>query len=264
MAAMRLSSVMRTAQVGPDGIGFDVGEDWLQGRSVFGGLQAAIALAAMRRCVAPALPLRVLQITFVAPVPAGAVHAAARVLRVGRNVTHVEARLGHEHETFATVVGVFGESRPSAIARWPSRLDVDTTAPRTMRYVPGRAPAFLQHFAARWLQGGMPFSGHDEPRTVVEVDLLDDGDCSEAHLLAIADFIPPVALALLSQPAPGSSLTWMLELMPLPWDALPLQGWRVDSEMVAAQQGYTCQSNRIWAPDGRLAALSRQTMVVFG
>jgi hypothetical protein len=99
---------------------------------------------------------------------------------------------------------------------------------------------------------------------VVDVDMNDDGPATESHLLAIADFIPPVALSLLSQPAPGSSLSWMLECFGADLAPLGLQRWRVDSEMVAARDGYTSQSNRIWGPDGTLIALSRQSMVVFG
>jgi acyl-CoA thioesterase len=263
---MEFSAMVREMRHDAQGATLAIGEDWLQGRSAFGGLQAALALAAMRAHVAPTLPLRVLQTTFVAPVPPGEARAQARVLRVGRNVTHVEARLCERDtdDTKALFVGVFGEARSSAIARLPHRPEPAHAVPRPMPFVPGRSPAFVQHFAARWLEGGMPFSGDPSPRTVVEIDLIDRGPCSEAHLLALADFIPPVALSMLSTPAPGSSLTWMLELMPLDLAPLSLAGWRIDSDMVAAQDGYTSQSNRIWAPDGRLAALSRQSMVVFG
>jgi hypothetical protein len=34
--------------------------------------------------------------------------------------------------------------------------------------------------------------------------------------------------------------------------------------MLAAQDGYTSQSNRLWAPDEGLVAISQQSMVVFG
>ena len=45
-----------------------VPEDWMQGRSIFGGLQSALALRAMRGLVPAELPLRILQTTFIAPV----------------------------------------------------------------------------------------------------------------------------------------------------------------------------------------------------
>src|SRR5262249_54915854 len=91
-----------------------VGEDWMQGRSVFGGLQAAGALAARRNLV-PAIALRSCQMTFVAPVGADALRAQGRVLRTGKSATHVEARLQANGETLALAVGVFGSGRASIV-----------------------------------------------------------------------------------------------------------------------------------------------------
>jgi len=87
-----------------------VGDDWLQGRSVFGGLQAAIALKAMRSLVPGGIPLRTLQVTFVAPVPAGTVTAQARVLRTGKSAIQVEALIVEGDAVLCVVLGVFGAS----------------------------------------------------------------------------------------------------------------------------------------------------------
>ncbi len=65
-----------------------VPEDWTQGRTLFGGLQAAIGLKAMRSLV-PEAPLRSLQVTFVGPVPGGEVRASARVIRSGKSTTRM-------------------------------------------------------------------------------------------------------------------------------------------------------------------------------
>lgn len=240
-------------------------EDWLQGRSLFGGLQVAFALRAMRALVPAELPLRTLQVSFLAPVPSGPIVVAPRLLRAGKNVCQAEAQLLEGTQVLAVVIGIFGASRASEIARCPERPAVAVpTHPPEARYIPGVTPAFLQHFKMRWLRGGLPFSGTPEPQAVIEVDLLDEGTASELHLPALADSIPPVALSLLSRPVPGSSMTWMFELLQDSYAGLSLEGWRLDVEMVAAGQGYTSQSALLWAPDGRPAALSRQSMVVFG
>lgn len=261
---MKLSTLLAGLRRGEGWVQGETTPDWLQGRSLFGGVQGAIALAAMRTRVAASDPLRTLQMTFVAPIEAGPVRATAQVLRAGRSATQVEARLVDGQTTVAHAVGVFGAARDSQIRHRPLRPQIEAHEAVRLPQVAGRTPAFTGHFAAHWLMGGLPYSGDPSRHTVVDLELLDDGPCSEAHVLALADFIPPVALSLLSQPAPGSSLTWMLELFGDDYGALPLAGWRVDSEMVAAQDGYTSQSNRLWAPDRSLAALSRQTMVVFG
>jgi acyl-CoA thioesterase len=261
---MQLNEAMRGRDLGPEGTEFQVSEDWLQGRSAFGGLQAAFGVAAMRRLLPQPLPLRTLQVTFVAPVPPGPVRARAQLLRVGKSASQVEASLWRDDARLALMVGVFGAARESRVAHAPARPHVAGDEAVLFRYREGVTPAFTQHFAARWLVGGLPFSGSGTRHTVVELDLIDAGPCSDAHVLALADFIPPVALSLLSTPTAGSSLTWMLELFETEPARLPLTRWRVDSEMVAAQDGYTSQSNRLWGPDGQLVALSRQSMVVFG
>jgi acyl-CoA thioesterase len=238
-------------------------EDWLQGRSLFGGLQAAIAQKAMRGLVPKEIPLRSLQVTFLSPVPAGEVRVRAQVLRAGRNTTHVEARLLDGDQVVCLVVGIFGAARQSAVRIVPQQPAVDSTKPLSFTFVPGLTPSFTQHFALRWLRGGMPFSGSRLPENVIEIDMRDAGKASEGHVIAFADVIPPVALSMLETPAPGSSMTWMLEMMNDRVHELPLRGWRMDAEVTAAADGYTSQTGSLWGPGGALVALSRQSMVVF-
>jgi len=261
---MTLSELIAAMRLGAGFARADVGEDWMQGRSVFGGLQAAIALAAMRTLVPDPVPLRTLQMTFIAPVPAGAVSASARVLRAGKSATQVESRLEAGGETLAHVIGVFGNARESIVRRDVPPAPARTAPGRVLPHVAGVAPSFMQQFNVELLEGALPFSGKSVSRTVYGLGLRDSGSMTEAHLLAIADFVPPVALAWMPGPSPGSSVTWMLELLGADFRAQPLEGWHVESELVAARDGYTNQSSVIHAPDGAAIALSRQSMVVFG
>lgn len=263
---MLFSEVMRSMQPVGDCWTVTAGEDWMQGRSVFGGLQAAFALRAMRALVPEDLPLRTLQTTFMAPVPAGAVHVRARVLRQGKSTIHVEARLEDGAQTLCLLVGVFGTRRESTVSIVPRQPPVDNPKAPEFRHVPGVTPSFTRHFPSRWLLGGLPFSGHVLPEAMIEINMQDAAGVTvtDYHVLAIADFIPPVALSLLKKPAAGSSLTWMIEFLRERVDDLPLKGWRVDAQLVAASGGYTQQSVMVWGPGGEPVALSRQSMVVFG
>jgi acyl-coenzyme A thioesterase PaaI-like protein len=254
--------LLRSAALAPGEATLDVPEDWLQGRSVFGGLQAALLLAAMRTRV-PDVPLRTMQATFFAPVPAGRMAARARVVRSGKSTAHVEARIVDGDATLALAVGVFGLARQSAVAVLPVQPDAPTEQTSVFAATPG-APSFAQHFRARWLRGSPPGSGDPATEHVLGVDLEDDGAATEAHVLAIADFIPPIAMSHLASRAPGSTLTWMIEMLVDRVDGLPLRGWRVDATMSAARDGYTSQSITLWGPGGEPVALGRQSMVVFG
>lgn len=256
------SVLLSRVEGGPGEARVNVPEDWLQGRTLFGGLQSAIALKAMRSLGIDA-QLRSLQTIFVGPVGGGLVQAHARVLRSGKNTTHVEARIVDGDQTLCLVVGVFGLARDSAIKVPMQQPAVTPVRPIDMRYIPGVAPAFTQHFKARWIRGGIPFSGATDPENVIELGLRDAGPASEFHVVAMADFIPPVALSFLKERAPAASLTWMLELLAEDVSALPLDGWRMDAHLTAGHSGYTHQSLELWGPGGVPVALGRQTMVVF-
>ncbi len=244
------------------GVRLEVPDDWMQGRSVFGGLQVVVALRAMRQLV-PDVPLRALQTTFIGPV-GPVVSASARVLRRGKSVTHVEAQLGDGDAPQALVIGVFGKPRASAASVTPVQPEVAGASGREMGFVPGVVPNFIQHFCARWLRGAPPFTGDTGTQHVIEVAMRDRPPTSEAHVIAFADFIPPMALTHLRTPAPGTSATWSLELLADRFDQLPLSGWRVDGTLVAARDGYTSQSVMLWGPGGVPIAVSHQSMLVFG
>ena len=260
---MRFSEVLG-AGTATDGVwSTTVGEDWLQGRSLFGGMQAAIALRAMRRLVHPDVPLRVLQTTFVAPVPAGRVAVVARVMRTGKNVTQVEARILDRSETAALVVGVFGQARSSKVEVVPraevvrDEVHEETPAPTFV--------AFAQHFDLRRLRGDRLISGSRRTDAVLEVGIKDGGAAvTEEHVVAIADAPPPLALAFLETPAFGSSVTWTVEMLDTRLSALSLAGWQLHIDLAAARDGYTSQSVLVCAAGGKPVALSRQSMVVFG
>lgn len=241
----------------------DVTADWLQGRTVFGGLQAAIALRAMRTLV-PDVALRTLQGTFLAPVPGGTLTARAQVLRTGKSATHVEARIVDGDATLALLVGVFGLARPSKVAIAPRQPPVDAAKPIEFGFIPGVTPEFTRHFNVRWLRGLPPYLGDTQTDHVLEVGLRDAGPATEGHALAMADFIPPVALSHLRAPAPGSTLTWMIEMLTERFDTLGTERWRIDAQLAAARDGYTSQSVMVWGPQGEPVATSRQSMVVFG
>ncbi|OOG59960.1 thioesterase family protein [Rhodanobacter sp. C03] len=261
---MRFSEAMQTVARQGDHWQATVSEDWLQGRSAFGGLQAALALRAMRELVPADMPLRTLQVTFVAPVPVGGVTIHAQRLREGRSVIQVEASLCGGDQTLCRLVGVFGSARPSVLNFQPEQSPIAAATSKELRYIEGQMPAFTQHFRARWLRGELPFGGGSQRDSVLQLSLRDDGNPDETHVLAFADFIPPIALSMFATPTPGSSLTWMIELLRDRYDDLGMDDWRVDAQLIAARDGYTNQSVMLWGPHGEPVALSRQSMVVFG
>src|SRR3546814_14172329 len=85
-------SQLLSAMRGADGEWLvDVPADWQHGRTLFGGLQAALAVRAMRGLVPASTPLRPLQATFISPVLRGPLRNFAGVLPSGKSAPHVGA-----------------------------------------------------------------------------------------------------------------------------------------------------------------------------
>jgi acyl-coenzyme A thioesterase PaaI-like protein len=227
---LNLTELLQAARAENGRVVATVGEDWLQGRSLFGGVQAAIGWRAMRTLVPAEMPLRTLQMTFIAPIEQGEVIARAQVLRAGKNTMHIEARFGADDATQAVMLCVFGNARESIVRRNPSPPP-PISERRPVPFVRGRMPSFMQQFEANLVGGAGPFSGKAVNEAAFELSLRDPGPLSEAHLLVLADFVPPVALSWMTKPVPGSSLTWMFELLDPDFASQPLTGWRAISEI---------------------------------
>lgn len=247
----------------------EVTEDWTQGRTIFGGLQAALAVRAMRDLVPQAVPLRVLQTSFIAPVPPGMLRIEAKVLRSGKSVTHVEARILDQGQTACLVVGIFGKSRQSVIELQPPKPQMPPVeVAEQLPYIEGLNPMFTRHVTMRWAQGVTIFKGAAEPKTQIYVGFRNEpyagpGALGEAQIIGYADIAPSPALSLLKRPAMGSSLTWTLELLTDDCGP-PREGlWMIDAVVDSGRDGYLNESATMWSPEWQPVALSRQSVVVF-
>lgn len=250
---------------------------WANGRTVFGGLQVALSVRAMRGAIdealgagrgdVAALPLRSLQTTFVAPVAAGTpVALQAAFLRAGRSATHARCDLLQEGKIACTTVAIFGAARPSRIALDIPKPDLqaDPESLRDMPYIPGITPEFLQQLQLRWGVGRLPYSGHDEPHSTIFARLRDNDCSAEDALIALADSIPTPALSMLDKPAPATSINWMLELIGDP-GSLDRDGWSlIGTDVRAGADGYLSQTSVLWGPGGHAFSVSHQSVAIFG
>jgi acyl-CoA thioesterase len=265
-------------------------DDWLQGRVAFGGIQGALAARAMREAVGADGPaLRALQFTFIGPIQHGEVLAQAQVLRRGRGITHAQCSLAAGGRTAAIAVGLYGASRTTEARQ-------DMPAPEGVRaldalhdapFLPERMPGFLRHYQMRWATGALPFTGkpprpsqlwarlRDQPITDTDTDGAATGaqgvaahpaDAAgrEANLVALGDLPASPVLSMLTKPAPGASLTWLLECLSDPRDWNPREWLLIETVTRHAAAGYTSQTARIWDAQGQPVAVSHQTTAVFG
>jgi acyl-CoA thioesterase len=243
-----------------------IGSDWSQGRATFGGLVTAVANEVLRKLVPAERLLRSLQTTFVGPAGATTWRIRAQVLRTGKAVTIARCDVMDGEQVAATIVGVYGGPRPSAVEvrpeSHPAARAVDEI--NDMRFQPGLSPDFVQHFAIRWAKGAKPFSS--SPRTPTQAFLRhrDTSALTESHVVGLIDCIPSPSMSMFRERAQASSMVWTVEFFAHRFDFAPEQWWRIDTDIDAATSGYVNQTGLLYSPDLKPVALTRQLFAVFG
>ena len=266
-----LAQVLDHRQSVGQGVSFRITEDWLQGRTMFGGVLSVMAVRAMRDICGSDWPLRALQTNFVGPVSPGLVHVDVTLLRQGKNIRQVKAQIlqanaeGME-QIAGILLGSFGVGRESVLPSLrPPQVavanDVETSYP--WPFIPGMTPPFTRHLEFRHAEGGTPFSGDDSWHSRTYVRLLDNaGIDTELQAIILADAGPTPALAQLRGYTPASSVSWALELRPVSIGQRDGH-WRMDKDALAVGEGFVNEKTTLWTPCGQLAALGYQVVAVY-
>lgn len=242
-------------------------DGWAQGRAFFGGFSAAVAYQHGVNGVKPDQTLRAMTVSFVGPIAPGDVTLQRRILREGKNVTQVSVELLQNDEVGLSALLTFGQSRDSVVrvtdtpaSTVPSR-EIGMPMPAS-----DMVPQFANNYEYRLNVGAMPFSGRPEREFGGWMRYAkEDTPISIGLFLGLVDAWPPAVLPHLKQPAPASSLTWTIEFPePLPMDKTTRHWWQYIAYIDYAADGYGHTHAHIWDDDGKLVAISRQTITVFG
>lgn len=233
-------------------------ENWLQGRTAYGGLSAALALTAAQRSDKDLPPLRSAQVAFVGPL-VGTVTIRAQRLRRGRNAAWVQADVESEAGLGLRATFVF-------MREHESRLD----------HIVGTAPGFAVPDADT-----RTFNGHPSVPFTQNFEFVDRRDDSvgpaewlrwmrlreregldtAVELIVVADGLPPAALKLIGGPAPLSSMTWQIDLLGVP--ATDDGWWLLRADTDYARGGASSQRMHIWNRSGVAVAQQMQSVAIF-
>ena len=244
-----------------------IGAEWAQGRAIFGGLVAGLMARALERELPAERTLRSCLISFIAPAAHGEALIEAKLLRAGRALTHGEARLVQNGEPCALMLAAYGERRQTSLTvSGPSAPDFEAAeALSRLPYLEGVTPRFTKQIDFRVAGGHFLFMGAERAKLSGYMRYARGGPSDAAGLLGLIDAWPPPVLAKLKKFAPASTVTWMVDVI----GELPARGtqsdafYRYDAECIAAEGGYASCEARVWGPDGRLVATSRQMVVEF-
>ncbi|UYV36978.1 thioesterase family protein [Rhodobacteraceae bacterium D3-12] len=242
------------------GFASDVPDNWTQGRTTFGGLTAALSVAAAQRAFPDLPPLRTMQVAYMRPA-SGALDLRPTLLRRGRSAAFVEVDCRSQGESAVRVTLVFGEARDSALAHDFSHEDVP--APEDCpRFMPESAQInFMSNFDMRLATGAHLLSGAETPAFSVWMRLRDPGALSPIITMAcLGDGLPPAAMASFDRFGPVSTITWSLDIAHIP-DTLD---WvRLSSFSEQAEHGYSLQNMALHDLKGHRLGAARQNVAIF-
>jgi len=236
---------------------------WAQGRTLYGGMTAALCHAAAVKSFGADLPqLRSAQIAFLGPAT-GQLRFAPTILRQGRSATIVAVDCRNEAGMVARTTFIFGAARESRIA-WDGPAPPSVPAPDACERFnnPKSLPEFAGNFEMRLAGGQRPGAGGDPQFSAwVRFASAQHIDPTTA-ILALGDALPPGALVLFTERAPISSMNWTIDLCAVP--TAP-DGWfLMDTASEQIGDGYALQYMRIWDASGRAVAFGRQVVAIFG
>ena len=238
-------------------------DDWLQGRTAYGGLSAALCYEAALRASDDLPPLRSAQFAFIGPA-VGELVVTPTLLRRGKSAAFIGVDLIGEAGMAARALLCFGAERPSEQAY------LDIPAPEVPTVDDSRdffnrngVPGFTQHFRGRLAQGATPCTPDHEPDMTVWLRHDDDElPTGLTPVIALADALPPASMIKFSKGAPVSTMTWSIDI--LSDHAVSESGWwllRAVSEQ--AEHGYSSQAMTLWDDKGRAIMAARQTVAIF-
>jgi acyl-CoA thioesterase len=264
-AAMGLGAM--AARLTPVGERFvlDGAAGWLQGRTMYGGASSFLAYAAARRTFPELGPLRAGQIGFIAPV-GEQLEIEAKMLRSGRNVSHVETSLYAEGALAHRTIWLFGPARESNGAVAPA-LESDLIAPEEAPPLGEQefVPDFIMRMDVRRALPKDP-AGSPPRGAVIRrwVRLKERGGLDPlGELIAIGDTLPPGSMRAMERRGPISSINWALT--PLGDAPETRDGWwLLETASNYMERGFSSETLRMWNTDGREVMRGLQSVAVFG
>jgi acyl-CoA thioesterase len=236
-------------------------ESWAQGRTLYGGMTAALAWAMVGRTLPGLPPLRSAQIAFVGPA-AGQLSIAPVLVRQGRSAAFLRVSVAGEAGPAAECLFSCGAPRDSRVLH---RSDAAPAVPRPDACEPlfpgSPGPTFARNFSILLAGGQRPFTGGEPSFTCWTQFVRPQHVEPLTALLALADALPPAAMVSFPQFGIISSMTWSIEV-----DALPdtADGWFLQQATAEdTANGYSRQAMNLWDETGRRLFAARQTVAIF-
>lgn len=241
-------------------------DEWMQGRTMYGGASALIAYTDALRAFPDLAPLRAAQIGFVAPV-GDTIELHTELLREGRNVTQIRTHIIGEKGPALSATFLFGAEREANALHTPPRPQWWPDGPDSFEPLQSdKAPAFIRHnFEVRRAQeerGPMAQGGTPLVRRWCRLKDASGLD-AVSEMLLLGDVLPPAAFRVMQRMGPVSSVNWALNVLAA--GQRETGGWWLaENATDHADKGYSSERQRLFNADGAQMLAGLQSVAVFG
>ena len=237
-------------------------QDWMQGRTLYGGASALVAYTMATRAFSDLPPLRAAQVGFVAPV-GEEIELTAEIVRQGRNVTQVRSEILSDGKVALTGFWLFANAREANAVRpadpatdWPGPPEDNAQAMK------GQGPSFIQNnFEVRFGQS----KDGDHGATVRRWARLTEDHTLDpvSKLVLMGDVMPPGAMRIMQRMGPISSINWSFNILD-PETQSPGGWYLAENASQHADLGYSSERLRMWDANGKQVIEGLQCVAVFG
>ncbi len=259
---MSIASLLEPITGEPGPVTLSEAEDWMQGRTLYGGASALLAFTMAQRAFPDLPPLRAAQIGFVAPV-GEQIELSAQIVRQGQNVTQVRSEIRNEKGVALTAFWLFAAQR-DANAQRPADAPADWPGPPEDNEVAmkGQGPSFIQNnFEVRFGQS----KGEEHGATIRRWARLTEDHTLDpmSKLVLMGDVMPPGAMRIMQRMGPISSINWSFNV--LDPETQSKDGWYLaENASQHADSGYSSERLRMWDGEGRQVLDGLQCVAIFG
>jgi acyl-CoA thioesterase len=256
---MTFATDTAVTQVGPGRFTAELHEHWSSLVGIHGGYTAAIVANAMTTAVDdPSRALRSFATQFASIPRPGPVDIEVTVERTGRSMTTTGARLLQEGKLLQIAHAASSTTRPG-LAYDDHVRPRDADPGDTPRFSSSDGVGHFQNADVRLDPEPVLFAGGDEALVAAWLQPLDGEAIDAVWLVAMCDLLPPAIFSRTTGPVAAATIEYVVHLAAAEPSVPPGEYVYLSCRSPLSSEGFAVEDATMWAPDGRVLAVARQT-----
>jgi acyl-CoA thioesterase len=256
---MSFSDDTAVTRVGPGSFTAELHERWSSLVGIHGGYTAAIVANAMTAAVDdPSRALRSFATQFASVPRSGPVDIEVTVERTGKSMTTTSARLFQEERVLQVAHAASSTTRPGlAYDDYVRPRDADPGD--TPRFASPGGVGHFQNADVRLDPDVVPFAGGEEAWVAAWLRPLQGEPIDAAWLVTMCDLLPPAVFSRTTSPVKAATIEYVVHLATGEPSVPPGEYVYLSCRSPLSNEGFAVEDATMWAPDGRVLAVARQT-----